>query len=154
MRLCGHCFTPSEQWVAETRAAGRGGGVRTCARTAPTRIQKCQSSPPTRSSPCCHRCHWPVCHPRSMPPNSHCDREISAHESIKPERQKICEQKTCEQKTYSPECPDNVDSNLLVVKFQKKLKRKKKKTYPYLCPVNVDWHLNEPVESMPQIRTV
>ena len=88
------------------------------ARTTSTRIQKCQSSPPTRSSPCCHRCHWPVCHPRSMPPNSHCDREISAHESIKPERQKICEQKTCEQKTYSPECPDNVDSRLPVVRSQ------------------------------------
>ena len=58
-------------------------------------------------------------------------------------------------KTYWLECPDNVDSHLLVVKFQKKLKRKKKKkTYPYLCPDNVDCNFNLLLESMTHTFTV
>ena len=32
--------------------------------------------------------------------------------------------------------------------------KKRKKTYRSECPDNVDLHLNVPVESMPQIRTV
>jgi hypothetical protein len=90
--VCGHALmqallTTSEQCVAETRAAGtEGGGVRTYARSASTGTQKCQSSPRTRSSPSCHSCRWPACHPRSMPPTSPCNCEKSAHESIKVEK--------------------------------------------------------------------
>jgi len=63
---------------------------------ASTRTQKRLSSPPTRSSPSCHRCRWPAYPPRSMPPTSPCNCEKSTHKSIKAERQKTCEEKlTC-----------------------------------------------------------
>jgi len=63
--------------------------TRTSARSASTRIQKCQSIPPTRSSPSCHSCRWPAYHPCSMQPTSTCNCEKSANESTETEKKKL-----------------------------------------------------------------